>query len=90
MKARQEERFLRGSAVITAVFMPLAAYAESPDQRASDEIVVTANRREEDLSKIGFSVKPISGEALADRHITVTDRPFVIPSYAPVDLRLGY
>ena len=35
-----------------------------------DEIVVTANKREESLSKVGLTITAITGEALAERKVT--------------------
>ena len=46
----------------------------------SGEIVVTANKREESLNKVGLSITAISGDVLADRRITsVQDIAAAIP-----------
>ncbi len=52
----------------------------SPSDQGGGEIVVTANKREENLSRVGLSVTAIGGEALAERRITsVQDIAAVIP-----------
>ncbi len=45
------------------------------------EIVVTARRREENIQKVPISISAVSGESLADHHITdATDLSKIIPS----------
>jgi outer membrane receptor protein involved in Fe transport len=64
-----------------------AAQAPTADQntaaqadREPDEIVVTANKREQNLNDVGLSVTAISGEALAERRVTsVQDIAAAIP-----------
>jgi outer membrane receptor protein involved in Fe transport len=64
-----------------------AAQAPTTDQntaaqadREPDEIVVTANKREQNLNDVGLSVTAISGEALAERRVTsVQDIAAAIP-----------
>jgi len=44
------------------------------------EIIVTANKREENLSKVGLTITAISGKALADRRISsLEDIASVVP-----------
>lgn len=48
-----------------------------------DEIVVTANKREENLNKVGLTVTAISGDALAERRITsLQDVASAVPGLA--------
>ena len=53
--------------------------SESSDQSVVyDEIIVTANKREESLSKVGQTVSALSSEMLQDRRITdLTKNPLV-------------
>lgn len=59
--------------ILLATSAPGAALAQQvPDQNAvrSDEIIVTANKRQENINKVGLSITAISSEALKDRKIT--------------------
>lgn len=61
------------------------AYAQGPAS-AGDEIIVTANKREENLNKVGLTVQAISGDALQERKVTsVEDIANTVPglSFAP-------
>ena len=50
------------------------------DQGYAGDIVVTANKREQNLNDVGLSVTAISGEALAERRITsVQDIAAAVP-----------
>lgn len=40
------------------------------DARASDEIIVTANKRAEGINKVGLSITALSGDAIRDKRIT--------------------
>lgn len=44
--------------------------AQSSDTFGAGEIVVTANKREQNLNKVGLSVSALSGEALANQRIS--------------------
>ena len=59
---------MRGSisraALIIALALPGAAYAQSEPGAEEDEIVVTAQRREERLQDVPLSVSAVSGEGL--------------------------
>tara|TARA_R110002124_G_scaffold101639_1_gene249266 strand:+ start:7165 stop:9633 length:2469 start_codon:yes stop_codon:yes gene_type:complete len=61
--------------------------SESSDQSVVyDEIIVTANKREESLSKVGQTVSALSSEMLQDRRITdLSDIASAVPglSYTP-------
>lgn len=72
-----------------AIGLSSAAYAQDADpqplpttkaENAGDVIVVTANKREENLNDVGLSVTAISGDTLADRRITsVQDIAAAVP-----------
>ena len=62
---------------------PPAASTSEPAQSSNDEgeIVVTANKREQNLNDVGLSVTAISGDVLAERRVTsVQDIAAAIPS----------
>lgn len=73
----------------TAVVTPTAgAWAQSAaaDNDGVGDIIVTANKREENLNKVGLSVTALSGEALQERRITsLEDVAAAVPglTYAP-------
>lgn len=61
-----------------------AAYAQAG--AGQDEIVVTANKRQESINKVGLTITAITGDALAERKITsIEDVAASIPglSFAP-------
>ena len=81
---------LKSGCAIAAIAWPAlanaqgsAAVAAAPAQAAPEnvgDIVVTANKREENLNRVGLSITAISGNTLADRKITsVQDIAAVIP-----------
>ena len=70
--------------------IPKAVAATGGRLSDAGEIVITANKREENLNRLGLSVTAISDNTLADRHITTTNRPFVIPGHSVFVARLGY
>lgn len=54
--------------------------ASQPADASGAEIVVTANKREENLNRVGLSVTAIGGDALAERRITsVQDIAAAVP-----------
>ncbi|WP_375207844.1 TonB-dependent receptor [Hyphococcus sp.] len=57
-------KYLLASSAFVSIVAPLAAQAQI------DTIVVTANKREQDINDIGLSVSAISGEKLAERKIS--------------------
>ena len=64
-----KSELLVGAAI--AVFgMASDAYADSPQPAAtSEEIIVTANKREENLNKVGLTITAISGKELQERGV---------------------
>ena len=72
-----------GSAVALALGgTPLAAHAQQATAESSiEEIVVTAQRREEKLQDVGISVTALGSSALTDMNITTaTDITKAVPS----------
>lgn len=77
---------------LAAILVSAPAYAQDgagasdDNQSYAGEIVVTANKREQNLSKVGLSVSAVSGEALANQRIAnVADLAAVTPglTFAP-------
>ncbi|MEH6757449.1 MAG: TonB-dependent receptor [Parasphingorhabdus sp.] len=79
---------------VSVIAIQGAAYAQNtPDSASADaekafagDIIVTANKREESLSKVGQTITAISGAMLADRKISsLDDIAAAVPglSYAP-------
>lgn len=67
-----------GSAQVQAQGLPEAAAVEG-----LEDIIVTAQKREESNSKVGLSIVAINGEALANRNITQTeDLVRVVPGFS--------
>lgn len=91
MKRRAQALYLCGVAAAAMSVMSQGAHAQTVDAtgRASQaaqntdfagEIVVTANKREENLNRVGLSVTALSGDVLADRRITsVQDIAAAVP-----------
>lgn len=90
------ERFLCGSSVLLLAFVASPAHAQSAAEPATDEaqqnasyggeIVVTANKREQSINKVGLAITALSGDALKDQNIvSLADLANSIPglSYAP-------
>jgi len=73
----------------TAIAMPVYTVRAQNENIANDgisDIVVTANKREENLNKVGLSVTALSGNVLQERRITsLEDVAAAVPglSYAP-------
>ena len=64
----------------TAQSAPAATSSIKPAASDPTEIVVTANKREQNLNDVGLSVTAISGQSLADRRITsVQDIAAAVP-----------
>lgn len=81
---------LAGSAPCVAFGQAGPAPATTPPIHSDDnslaEIIVTANKREENIEKVGLSVRAISGEQLAERRVvSLEDVAAAVPglSYAP-------
>ncbi len=68
---------ITGSAAFTA------AHAQDAGSASGNEIVVTANKREQNLNDVGLTITAISGEALKDRKITsLEDIASIVPGLA--------
>lgn len=63
-------KLLCGTAFIGTVFLPQAALAQDRDQPEGKEIIVTAQRKEEALSKVPVSVLAFGDDVLKERVIT--------------------
>lgn len=77
-------RAILGSAVAGTLCFPglvVAAPADAPAADAFEEVVVTAQRREQRLQDVGISVTALGSDALADLNITTaTDIVRAVPS----------
>lgn len=81
---------LMGSAAIGAAVLPVAAFAqEQPAQAATDEaedtnygaIVVTANKREQNLNDVGLAITALSGDTLQKQGVSsLADLSRTVPS----------
>ena len=72
-----------GLAAAVVGFSSLCAAQQAPADGANDvlaEVVVTANKREESVNRVGMSITPLSGDELASRGInTLEDLANVVP-----------
>lgn len=59
-----------GGATASAAATQVASDTSSGDAQRVDDIIVTANKREERLNKVGQTVIAITGQTLAERKIT--------------------
>lgn len=69
-----------------AAAMSPAVASDPSVNNGSQDIVVTANKRSENIQKVGLSITAISGQALAERKITsIGDVAAAVPglSFAP-------
>ena len=67
--------------VIALCAMPAPVLAQQDASGGLEEIVVTANKREESLSKVGLTVNVLSADALRNRQIsTIQDLTATVPS----------
>jgi outer membrane receptor protein involved in Fe transport len=81
---------LLGSASLVCLLAASPALAQQPQSAATQidtsdaaDIVVTANKRQENINKVGLSITAVSGEALQDRKVTsLEDIASVIPGLA--------
>jgi iron complex outermembrane receptor protein len=81
---------LLGSASVACLLTASPAFAQqaqsvAPQAEISDvaDIVVTANKRQENINKVGLSITAVSGEALQDRKVTsLEDIASVVPGLA--------
>ena len=56
--------------------------ADSPDQEQTQEIVVTAQKRQQSLNDVGATINVVSGEVLAQRAITtMADLSRLVPGF---------
>ncbi|WP_375195956.1 TonB-dependent receptor [Sphingobium sp.] len=69
-------RVLLGAAMLSGIWVPQGALAQSNDEKAADgglaEIIVTAQRREESLQKAAIAVTAVTGNDLVRSGITET------------------
>ncbi|MGD9664064.1 MAG: TonB-dependent receptor [Novosphingobium sp.] len=73
---------LAGSACAIAA-IPALAQAQEATSGGANEIVVTANKREQNLNDVGLSITAISGDALKERKLTsMSDIASVVPGLA--------
>lgn len=77
-----EQRFtgwrLMGACLATTLaFAHLNAFAES-SERAIEEIIVTAQKREENINEVGMSVQAATGDQLNDLRITETSELYKV------------
>src|SRR3546814_1717680 len=63
------DSLLRGAA-IAALCHTSAVFAQESHSTPSDEIVVTANKREQNLNDVGATITALSGDQLDERRIT--------------------
>lgn len=81
------KRLLLTGAAMLCAMAPLAAQAQSaapktePEYTGLDDIVVTAQRREENLQRAAIAVSAVAGETLTEQSITqATDLTRLVPS----------
>lgn len=67
---RRLNGILAGTALVAVMVLPAAAWAQDTDPAVGDEIVVTAQKREQRLIDVPSAVTAVSGEALAQRNLT--------------------
>lgn len=83
MKVSNKIRFalLMATSSVAAIIVPTAAHAQTAEVNSDrDDIVVTAQKRSENIQTVPQSVTAVSGESLADTHVTsLTD----IGAYVP-------
>lgn len=76
--------FLNGTAVALAlglVFTGTAAVAQEADEEPNSTIVVTANKREQNLDDVALAISAVGADALASRQIdTLEDLQNAVPS----------
>ena len=65
-------------ATCSAIILQTPAFAQSAAD--DSEIVVTANKRQENINKVGLTITAIGAEALAERKITsLEDVASIVP-----------
>ncbi len=75
--------FLLAGAACAVLSVPGVAVAQGAGASDSNVIVVTANKREENLNDVGLTITAISGEALKERKLTsLSDVASVVPGLA--------
>ena len=62
----QKNRFLIMLLGCSALTIPIAAYAQAPAESGADEIVVTAQKREQSLQSVPLSIVVLNGKKLQD------------------------
>jgi len=79
-------RMLLGAVSLTGLAGANAAWAQdtaaSTPSASANEIIVTANKREQDINDVGLSITALSGAALTDKGITSSqDLAKVVPAF---------
>ena len=78
--------FIAGAAIAS----PMSASAQTAEYHSAaddelSEVVVTANRRSEDVQKVGISVAAISGDTLSEFNVTrAEDMAKFVPNLAAI------
>lgn len=87
---RAHRFYLSALAGVSSLVLQDAAFAQSREALAEEatfgDIIVTANKREQSLSKVGQTITALAGDALRERKITsLEDLASAVPglSYAP-------
>jgi iron complex outermembrane recepter protein len=83
---KYQHLFMAGAASLCAAFSTSSAHAQAAQEAessAAGEIIVTANKREQNLNDVGLTVTAISGESLKERGVSsLEDIAAVIPGLA--------
>ena len=72
----RKELYLTSSlACLAALAIPAAAFAQAatpaqPANKGIEEIIVTANKRQESINKVGMAIKALSAKTLEQEHVT--------------------
>ena len=69
----KKELYLTSSlACLAALAIPVAAFAQAaaPANKGIEEIIVTANKRQESINKVGMAIKALSAKTLEQEHVT--------------------
>ncbi|MDZ4366946.1 MAG: TonB-dependent receptor plug domain-containing protein, partial [Afipia sp.] len=67
---RRLKGIFAGTAVVAVMAVPTAAWAQEAEPAVGDEIVVTAQKREQRLIDVPSAVTAVSGDALTQRNLT--------------------
>lgn len=83
-KSRSSSLYLRTAiATIVAVSGGTAAYAQDANDGGGNEIVVTANKREQNLNDVGLTIAAFGGDVLKERRVSsLEDIASIVPGLA--------